>query len=289
MRVGAVFPQLEIGHDPLAIRDWAVAVESVGYDYILVYEHVLGFREEPAPSVLGPVFPEVTFHEPFVLFGYLASLTHRVGLTTGILVLPQRQTALVAKQAAAVDVLSGGRLRLGVGVGYVPDEFRALNEEYRNRGRRIEEQIAVLRALWTEQEVTFHGRWHHLNAAGISPLPVQRPIPLWIGGRSEAAMRRAAVLGDGWLSTLMRPDDAARAGIDRLRTYVEAGGRPADAVGVDVHLPLRSVPAERWGEYADAWRELGVTHLSVDTQLAGFTSPSQHLDAVRRVGEALGV
>ena len=289
MLVGAVFPQLEIGHDPVAIRDWAQAVEAMGYAHILVYEHVLGFRDEPAPSVLGPLVPEVTIYEPFVLFGYLAGVTRRVGLTAGIVVLPQRQTVLVAKQAAVADVLSGGRLQLGVGVGRVINEYRALNENYRNRGKRIEEQIAVLRALWTQQVVTFHGRWHQLDAAGMSPLPVQRPIPMWIGGMSEPAMRRAAILSDGWLTALMAPDDAARQKIEEFRGYVEAAGRAPHAVGLDVHMALRSAPEGRWGEYAEAWRELGVTHISVDTQRAGFASPSEHIAALRRVGETLAL
>ena len=289
MRIGAVFPQTEIGDDPMAIRDWAQAAEDLGYRHILAYEHVLGFGKSPVQSYVGPVTPDRTIHEPFVLFGYLAGLTRRIELATGIVVLPQRQTALVAKQAAQVDVLSGGRLRLGIGVGYAPAEFAALREEYRTRGARIEEQMAVLRALWTEEAVTFQGRWHALEAAGIAPRPVQRPIPIWIGGSSEAAMERTARLADGWIAVLMAPDDRACELVGRMHAYAEKAGRDPNTVGIDVHLPLRSVPEERWEAHLDGWRQLGTTHLSVETMMAGFTSPQQHIDALRRVAAVLGV
>lgn len=289
MRIGAVFPQTEIGDDPVAIRDWAQAAEGLGYRHILAYEHVLGFAKDPIQTSVGPMTPDRNAHEPLVLFGYLAGLTRRVELATGILILPQRQTALVAKQAAEVDVLSGGRLRLGIGVGYAPAEFTALGADYHTRGARIEEQMALLRALWTEEAVIFQGRWHHLEGAGMSPRPVQRPIPIWIGGMSEAALKRAAALADGWLSVLRATDDHARGMIERLRAYADAAGRAPGAVGIDVHLPLRSVAQAGWAEHAEAWRKLGATHLSVETMMAGFTSPQQHIDALRRVAEDLGL
>jgi probable F420-dependent oxidoreductase len=282
-----VFPTTEIGDDPAAIREWAQAVEDLGYDHILVYEHVLGFRESPNPSYVGPVTPELRFHEPLVLFGFLAAVTRRVELVTGVLVLPMRQTVLVAKQAAEVDVLSRGRLRLGVGVGHVQREHEALNETYHTRGRRIEEQIALMRALWTEDVVTFTGRGHHLAGAGLSPRPVQHPIPIWMGGMAAASLARAARLADGWIPDLMAPDDRARTMVEQLRAFAEHVGRAPTSLGLDVHLPLRSVPAERWREHAEKWQELGATHLSVETMGAKLPSLQAHIDALQQIRTAL--
>lgn len=293
VRVGAGFPQLEIGHDVAQIRVWAEAVDALGYADISVTEHVLGFRDDPAPSIYGPIVPETPLQEPFVLFGYLAAVTRRVTLSTGILMLPQRQTVLVAKQAAAVDMLSGGRLRLGVGVGYVPAEHEALNADYHSRGARIAEQIAVLRSLWTDQVVSFRGRWHGFEAAGISPLPVQRPIPVWMGGMSHAALCRTAAMCDGWQSVLLTPDDRARTLIERFRSYVTEAGRPPAEIGVGVSLPIRSVSADRWADDAAAWRELGVTDLTIDFMGAGLNTLDEHLDehldALEHVAQQLAV
>jgi probable F420-dependent oxidoreductase len=289
MRIGAVLPQTEIGDDPIAVRDCVQAVEGMGFDHVLVYDHVLGFTDSPSPSYVGPVTPELRFHEPFVLFGFLAALTTRIELATGVLVLPMRQTVLVAKQAAEVDALSGGRLRLGVGVGHVRREHDVLNEDFSTRGKRVEEQITVLRALWKDDAVTFTGRWHRIDGGGLSPRPVQRPIPIWLGGMSEAALERAARLADGWIPTLMTPDDRARAMVEQLRTLVAKAGRPSDSVGLDVHLPLRSVPPEQWATHTQGWRELGATHLSIETMKAGLTTPQAHIDALGRVKAALDV
>src|SRR3712207_5049701 len=198
MRLGAIFPQLESGADPVAIRDYAQAVEGMGYDHILIYDHVLGADTASRPNWRGPYTAQSLFHEPFVLYGYFAAVTERVELVTDVIILPQRQTALVAKQAAEIDVLSGGRLRLGVGIGWNEVEYEALGESFRNRGARSEEQIEVLRLLWTQEVVDFQGRWHTITAAGINPLPVRRPIPLWIGGTAEPVLRRIGRLGDGW-------------------------------------------------------------------------------------------
>src|SRR5215211_2683125 len=197
MRFGVVFPQTEIGADPAAVKEYAQTADELGYTHLLVYDHVLGADTTIAErrDWRGPYTTEHLFHEPFVLFGYLAGLTQRLELVTGILILPQRQTALVAKQAAEVDVLSGGRLRLGVGVGWNAVEYEGLNENFLNRGARSEEQIAVMRALWSDTAITFKGRWHTIDDAGINPLPVQRPIPVWIGGMAESALRRAGQLG----------------------------------------------------------------------------------------------
>src|SRR5216110_1916665 len=181
MQYGVVFPQIEFGNDVQAIKDYAQTAEGLGYDYLLVYDHVLGAHPTREPRLTGPYTHEHPFHEPMVLFGFLAAVTRRLQLTTGVIILPQRQTALVAKQAAEVDVLSGGRLRLGIGVGWNPVEYEALGQDFHNRGRRCEEQITVLRALWTQEVVNFKGQWHQISHAGLNPLPVQRPIPIWIG------------------------------------------------------------------------------------------------------------
>src|SRR6185437_12094649 len=206
MRLGAIFPQTEIGNDPIAVRDYAEAVEAMGYQHILAYDHVLGANTASRPDWSGPYTSETSFHEIFVLFGYLAAVTRRVELVTGVVVLPQRQTALVAKQAAEVDVLSGGRLRLGVGVGWNDVEYQALGESFSDRGARIVEQVTVLRELWTKPIVHFEGRSHRIDGAGLNPLPIQRPIPIWMGGWDERVLRRVGRLADGWFPLRHPPE-----------------------------------------------------------------------------------
>jgi len=288
MRIGVIFPQTEIGTDPAVIRKYAQAVEAMGYQHIATYEHVLGADTTHRPDWTGPYTWQTPFHEPFVLFGHLAAITQQIELATSVLVLPQRQTALVAKQAAEVDVLSGGRLRLGVGVGWNPVEYAALDTDFHTRGARSEEQIALLRALWTQPSVTFHGRWHHIDAAGINPLPVQRPIPIWIGGDAEAALQRAGRLGDGWLPQRW-PDEKARMQVERLRTYIRAAGRNERAVGIDASMNLTRVPPARWREYAEGWRALGATHLSLSTMGGKLASIQDHLDLLRRAKAMLEI
>ncbi|HEU5014291.1 MAG TPA: LLM class F420-dependent oxidoreductase [Roseiflexaceae bacterium] len=287
MRIGAVFPQTEIGDDPGVVREYAQTVEGMGFTHILVYDHVLGASTSNRPDWRGPYTSDTLFHEPFVLFGYLAGLTRSVELVTGVIILPQRQTALVAKQAAEVDVLSGGRMRLGVGVGWNPVEYEGLNENFNNRGARSEEQIEVLRALWSDPVVTFKGRWHTIDAAGIKPLPVQRPIPIWIGGSVEATLERVARLGDGWFPQ-MPPNEQAKKMIDLLRTHVEAAGRSMNEIGIEARLSISQTPEDGWKRFAEDWRNLGATHLTINTMGNGFTSVQQHLDALRRAKEALG-
>jgi probable F420-dependent oxidoreductase len=260
----------------------------MGYRHILIYDHVLGASTASRPNWRGAYSSESQFHEPFVLYGYFAGLTKTIELVTGVIVLPQRQTALVAKQAAEVDVLSGGRLRLGIGVGWNEVEYQALNENFHNRGARSEEQIAVLRELWTKPVVTFRGRWHTIEEAGINPLPVQRPIPIWIGGHAEAALRRAGQIADGWFPQ-RAPNDEMRAAIERIHEYARSAGRDPHAVGVEARLTIKDVPEDRWAAYLDDWRELGATHLSVNTMGGGFTWPQQHIEALRRVKEAVGL
>jgi probable F420-dependent oxidoreductase len=288
MRLGVVFPQTEIGSDPGAVRDYAEAAEGLGYSHLLVYDHVVGANPERPGGWRGPYTHQHSFHEPFVLFGYLAGITRALELVTGILILPQRQTALVAKQAAAVDVLSGGRLRLGVGVGWNQVEFEALGQDFSTRGRRMEEQIRLLRALWTEPLVTFTGRWDSIPDAGINPLPVQQPIPIWMGGTAESVLKRVARLADGWFPQF-RPGDEARETLERLRRYALEAGRDPAAIGIEGRISAGQHSLDDWRQAAEAWRELGATHLSFNTMGSGYTSPAQHIDAIRRFIQVMGV
>jgi probable F420-dependent oxidoreductase len=285
MRVGVVFPQTEIGADPAAVRDYAQTAESLGYSHLLVYDHVLGAGTANREDWRGPYTADNPFHEPFVLFGYLAAITQRMELVTGVIVLPQRQTALVAKQAAEVDVLSGGRLRLGVGIGWNYVEYEALGMDFHDRGRRIEEQITVLRALWTEPVADFQGHFHRIPEAGINPLPVQRPIPIWIGGQADIVLQRTARLADGWFPQ-MRPD-AAREPIEKLRAHAQDAGRDPDSIGIEARLNLRSGDAASWRQQLEAWRDLGATHIGINTMGMGLPSPQAHIETIERVWREL--
>jgi probable F420-dependent oxidoreductase len=287
MRLGVVFPQTEIGADPLEIKDYAQAAEELGYQHILAYDHVIGANSESRPGWRPPYTHQSMFHEPFVLFGYLAGLTKKIELVTGIIILPQRQTVLVAKQAAALDVLSSGRLRLGVGIGWNPVEYEALGENFKNRGRRCEEQIEVMRKLWTQELVMFEGRWHKITDAGLNPLPVQRPIPIWFGGTDDRALRRLARLGDGWFP-LLAPDDKCRAAIEKISDYAREAGRDPKEIGIEGRITVGQGPAETWMQELAAWKSLGATHLAVNTMKAGLGTPAAHIDAIRRFKEATG-
>jgi len=286
-KLGVVFPQTEIGPDPTAVRDYAQAAEGMGYDYLLAYDHVLGANPDRPGGWSGPYTHETLFHEVFVLFGYLAGITQRLELVTGILILPQRQTALVAKQAAEIDVLSGGRLRLGVGIGWNEVEYIALNENFHNRGKRLEEQVALLRALWTKPLVTFQGEYHTIPDAGLKPMPLQRPIPVWFGGGADVALRRMARLGDGWIPNIM-PFEKLRADLENVHDYLEQAGRSPKQFGVDVRLSVARTPQTEWVREANRLRKLGVTHIAVNTMRAGFTALDQHLDALRRFQAEVG-
>ncbi len=281
MRVGVVFPQTEIGTDPALIKDYAQTAEELGFLHILAYDHVVGANPASRPG-WKPAYSYLdTFHEPLVLFGYLGGLTKKVELVTGIIILPQRQTVLVAKQAATLDVLSGGRLRLGVGIGWNPVEYEALGENFNNRGRRSEEQIEVMRKLWTQELVTFEGRWHKIIDAGINPLPVQRPIPIWFGGSDDRALRRLAKLGDGWFP-LMAPDDKCRAAIEKIRLYTREAGRNRDDIGIEGRIGFGQGSPDSWLRELQAWKDLGATHVSLNTMRAGLSSPSAHIAAIQR-------
>jgi len=285
MRIGVVFPQTEIGADPAAVRDFAQAAESLGYTHLLAYDHVLGANAGSRPGWHGAYRHTDGFHEVMVLFGYVAGLTETIELVTGILILPQRQTPLVAKQAAEVDVLSGGRLRLGIGIGWNNVEYEALSEDFHNRGRRSEEQIEVLRLLWTNDLVTYKGRWHTITDGGINPLPAQRPIPVWFGGMDERVLKRLARVGDGWMPQ-GSPDDRLRAMIERVRSYARDAGRDPTEIGIDGRTTLHGTPDD-WARQLAGWKEVGATHISVSTMAAGLSTPDDHIDALRRFKEAV--
>jgi probable F420-dependent oxidoreductase len=286
MKFGVIFPQTEIGADPGGVRDFAQAAEALGYDHLIPYDHVIGANPASRPGWTPPYSHKDMFHEPFVLFGYLAAVTERIGLATGILILPQRQTVLVAKQAAAVDVLSKGRLRLGIGIGWNPVEYEALGENFNDRGRRSEEQIEVLRALWTKELVTFDGRWHKITDAGINPLPVQRPIPIWFGGNAEAVLRRVGRLGDGWFP-LAEPGDKVREMIEKVKSYAREAGRDPSAIGIEGRVNAAGGTPEKWRETVSQWKALGATHVSVNTMKAGLARAADHVNAIRRFREAV--
>jgi probable F420-dependent oxidoreductase len=288
MNIGVVFPQTEIGNDPSVIRDYAQTAEGMGYSHILAYDHVLGASIKDRPDWRGPYTSDTPFHEPFVLFGYMASITERIGFTTGVIILPQRQTALVAKQAAQVDLLSGGRLRLGVGIGWNEVEYVALGEEFSNRGRRLEEQIELLRRLWTEPVVDFNGKWHRVPEAGINPLPVQRPIPIWIGGGlDERVLDRIGRMADGWMPQYP-PDDRMRQAIERIHASAQQAGREPNSIGIEARVSLSQGNADDWRQRIEAWRELGAEYVSINTMGMGL-SGREHIERIEQAKGELGM
>jgi len=285
MRYGVVFPQTEIGADAAIIRDFAQTAEGLGYHHILAYDHVIGANLTSRPGWQPPYAYKDSFHEPFVLFSYLAGLTKSVELVTGVIILPQRQTVLVAKQAAVLDVLSGGRLRLGIGIGWNPVEYEALGENFKNRGRRSEEQVEVMRKLWTQDLVTYEGQWHKITDAGLNPLPIQRPIPIWFGGSDDRALHRLARLGDGWFP-LMEPDDKCRAAIEKIRSYAREVGRDPKNIGIEGRVTFGQSSPQEWARAIEAWKNLGATHVTVNTMKAGLATPAAHIEAIRRFRDA---
>ena len=285
MRFGAVFPTHHVGNDRVAIRDLAQGVEALGFDHVVAYDHVLGAVHEGRERPLaGPYDEHHEFHEPFVLFGHLAALTERIELVVGVLVAPQRQTALVAKQASEVQALSGGRLRLGVGTGWNWVEYESLGARFDERGDVLEEQVELVRRLWTEEVVSFDGRFHTVDRAGIAPLP-DVPIPVWFGGYASAVLRRSARLGDGHLFGHLRPSTVA--GAATLQSLVNAAGRDAGTFGLEAIADVDGAP-DRWLADATAWREAGGTHLTVRTIPTvgrpdpGLRTVDDHLGAFER-------
>jgi probable F420-dependent oxidoreductase len=285
MQIGVIYPQTELPTDPDTVRGYVGRVEGLGYRHITIYDHVLGADPAVHAGWKGPYDVDTTFHEPLVFYGFLAAIT-QLELVTGIVVAPQRQTALLAKQAAEVDVLSGGRFRLGIGIGWNRVEYEGLGQDFSTRGEREEEQIGLLRRLWTERSVTHDGKFDRIVGAGLAPLPVQRPIPIWLGGVSPAAYRRMGRLADGWFPRVEPgPDlDAARAII--AAAAAQAGRDPA-AIGMEPRVGWSAGGTDELIGNAGQWRDAGATHLSVDTMGSGLSGLDAHLDALARAGEAL--
>ena len=286
MQIGAVFPQTEFGNDPVALRDYAQTVEGLGYTHVLAYDHVLGANPNRPGGLQGPYTDQTPFHEPFVLFSFMAAVTQKLEFATGIIILPQRQTALVAKQAATLDVLSGGRLRVGIGIGWNEVEYMALGEDFHNRGKRIEEQVDLLHQLWTQPLVTFQGQWHTVPDAGLNPMPVQQPIPIWFGGHAEAVMRRVAKRGAGWMPNYRSAADAQPT-LAILDRYLVEAGRTRAAIGIEPRLNYGDGQPDRWQASITEWQAAGATHFSINTMGCGFATPAQHLAALRRFAELM--
>ena len=284
MQIGVTFPQTEIGADPAVIRDYAQAAEGMGYRHLVAFDHVLGADSTHRPGWRGYTHRQM-FHEPFVLFGYLAALTH-LEFVPAVIILPQRQTALVAKQAAEVDVLTGGKLRLGIGVGWNPVEYEALGMNFQARGRVVEEQIEVMRLLWSQEVVSYKGQYHTITEAGLNPLPIRRSIPIWLGGSANVLLRRVARIGDGWFPQ-GQPDDHMRRLLERLISYIREAGRDPSTVGIEARVNASEGNLDEWVRQTEGWRALGATHISLNTMGAGFNSPGEHIDAIRRYKEAI--
>jgi probable F420-dependent oxidoreductase len=280
MQIGIILPQNEIGDDPEAIRDFAAAAESEGFKHLVAFDHVVGKDD----------YASQPFHEPFVLFGFIAACTRTIELTTGIIILPQRQTALAAKQAAEVDMLSGGRLRLGVGVGWNPLEYEALGEDFHTRGKRMDEQIPLMKRLWTERHVTGQVGREVLADVGFNP-PAIRDIPIWLGGKGPAAVRRAVEWGSGLILSGRGGDPGEVAEFtdvrDRLYAAADAAGRPREELGIEVWLATKDGDPDSWRAAVESWAALGATHLSVETYKAEPITPAEHIERVAEIADAV--
>ena len=294
MKLGITLPLIDIHGDPKTVRDFAEAAEGTGYDHLGVPDHVLGVNVASRPDWGARNTSKDFFHDPFVLFGFLSAAVKKIGFSTQVLILAQRQAVLVAKQAASLDVLSGGRFRLGVGIGWNPVEFVGLNEAFGNRGRRSEEQVRVMKALWAEPHVSFKGEWHTIEDAGINPLPLKRTIPLWFGGHEDATLRRIAKWGDGWIMLRHPMGDEAKAAFDKLRRYVVEAGRDPASVGLEVWVSTGEGGPEDWRRELLWWKSVGVTHVTLNSaynnpphrRIAGKTMAA-HLEAMRQYRAAV--
>jgi probable F420-dependent oxidoreductase len=288
MKIGVVFPQTEFGNDAMAIRDYAQSAEALGFSHILAYDHVLGANPDRPGGWRGSYTYQTPFHEVFTLFSFMSAVTSRIGFVTGILILPQRQTALVAKQTAELDLLSKGRLRLGVAIGWNEVEYISLGEDFHRRGRRIEAQVPLLRRLWTEELVTIEDRWHQIPDAGINPLPVQRPIPIWFGGHADVVLQRAARLGDGWMLSYRSAADAAPA-LAKINQYLGENGRSQQEFGLEARLLFGEGDLDTLKKQAAQWQAAGMEYLSVNTMGSGFKTPQEHLQALKTFASEVGV
>ena len=294
MQLGATIPVADIGTGPSPIRDYAQSVEGLGFDYLQAPDHVLGANPATSAGKGRVGTNENPYHDPFVLFGFLAGCTKKIGFASSVLILAQRQAALVAKQAACLDELSEGRFRLGIGVGWNPIEFQGLGEDFHTRGRRSEEQVRYMQALWAEPHVTFHGEFHNLDDGGINPRPKSGRVPIWFGGHAEATYRRAAKYGDGFIPNAYPPGDAGLAAIEKLRSLTSAAGRDPAAMGIDVWTSPGVGTPDDWRREIAFWKKAGVSHITAHTtfnsaihkRIAGTTAAA-HLAAITSYREAV--
>jgi probable F420-dependent oxidoreductase len=285
MQIGVVFPQTEIESDVGAVRAYGEAADALGFAHLCAYDHVLGADPAVYPKWRGPYDLADPFHEPLMLFSYLAACT-TLAFATSILIGPQRQSVLLAKQAAEVDVLSGGRFRLGLGIGWNPVEYEALGMDFADRAVRLEEQMTLLRRLWTEESVTFTGTYHHVRGAGLAPRPLQQPIPIWLGAMAPPALRRVGRLADGWF-----PQTVPGHGLEEAWAIVaeaaRGAGRDPATIGVEGRAEWATGNIETIVGHAGRWRAAGATHLSVNTMGAGCRGADEHIAALRVVADAL--
>jgi probable F420-dependent oxidoreductase len=285
VQIGAVLAQSEVGPDVAGLRDYAQGVQDLGYDFLVAADHVAGTDAAAHPELDRVYSIESFLHEPLALFAFLAGVAPRLGFLPSVVILPQRQTVLVAKQATDIDLLTGGRFRLGVGIGWHPVEYEALGVPFGDRARRFEEQITVLRRLWTERLVTFEGRYHTLKAAGINPRPLQQPIPIWIGASAERAVRRAARVADGYLP--LRPLEGGwEATIEKVHGWLREAGRDPASFGIEGRLDASEGTPDDWRRTVEMWRGFGASHLSVGT--GGVGGPDAHVERLRQVRQVLG-
>jgi probable F420-dependent oxidoreductase len=293
MQIGTLLPLGDIGGEPATLREYAQGAEAIGYDFLEAPDHVVGVNAASRPGWDRNSSADL-FHDPFVLFGFLAGVSTKLGFATGVLILPQRQSVLVAKQAACLDVLCGGRFRLGIGVGWNEVEFTALNEDFHNRGRRSVEQIEVMQALWREPHVSFTGRWHRIEDAGINPLPRARKVPVWFGGHHQRTLERIARLGDGWMPNAYEPNDEALAVFDELRALTRQAGRDPAQIGLEIWVSMGSGSETDWAKETRFWKDAGASHLTLTTtfnrrhhrRIPG-RSLADHLAALRRYHAAV--
>ena len=285
MQLGAVLPHNEIGNDPGAIKAYLQGVEDLGMTHLLIYDHVMGADPNRPGGFKGPYDKDIAFHEPFTFFAFAAAVTTSIELVTTVLILPQRQTVLVAKQAAEVSLLSNNRLRLGVGTGWNKIEYQALNENFTNRGKRQSEQIELMRKLWSEDAFSFEGSYHTIDQASINPRPTAL-VPIWFGGSAPALLQRCALLGDGWMP-LGGANDKSRALLEEIRGHRVAAGRTMDGFGVQAQAQFAGGSPERWRDHADKWREIGATHMAVATHNAGPTNVEGHLARIVQYRDAI--
>ncbi len=288
MDIGIMFPQMEIKADRGGVKAFGQAAETLGFKHINSFDHVIGANLANRPDWKKPGFTiESDFHEPLVLFGFLAGVTENLGFATAIMILPQRQTVLAAKQAATVDIMCGGRFRLGIGTGWNQVEYKSLNEDFKSRGKRSEEQIEVMRKLWSNQVVDYDGEWHSVPDAGLAPLPIQRPIPIWLGGgANDLVMRRIARIADGWMPQ-WQPNDETLTDLEKVHGWAKEYGRTPSDIGLDGRLPLAAENSDSWAERTKAWEDAGATHMSIMTMNDGLRGADAHIRRLEEFREAV--